>query len=157
MRSGPSSYWTGAFNPRKTDTALTGSATMIEYATDRTITASQFIAVLKNSTLAERRPVDDLDCMRTMVAEADLTVTAWRGDELVGVARSVTDFAYCCYLSDLAVDASCQRQGVGEQLIQLTRQQLGPKCKLILLSAPDAQAYYPKVGFWQHPSAWVMD
>lgn len=101
--------------------------------------------------------MDDRQCMETMVAEADLTITAWQGAELVGVARSVTDFAYCCYLSDLAVDKTLQRQGVGKELIRLTREQLGLECKLILLSAPAAHEYYPKVGFWQHPSAWVMD
>lgn len=91
-----------------------------------------------------------------MVEHASLMVTAWDGDTLVGVARSLTDFAYCCYLSDLAVDVGYQRQGIGRELLCLTRRQLAPACKLILLAAPAATGYYPKLGFEPHPSAWTI-
>ena len=128
----------------------------IEYTTERTISATEFVDLLKRSTLAERRPVDNAECIDLMVRHADLMVTAWSSDSLVGVARSVTDFGYCCYLSDLAVDRSFQRSGIGRQLIRLTQQQLGPQCKLILLSAPAASDYYPHIGFTQHQSAWVL-
>lgn len=91
-----------------------------------------------------------------MLKHANLLCTAWDGATLVGVARSVTDFEFCCYLSDLAVDEKYQRRGIGRELIRLTQSQLGPKAKLILLSAPDAETYYPRVGFDQHRSAWVI-
>ncbi len=129
---------------------------MIQYSTSRKIDGAQFVDILNRSTLAERRPVDDATCVNSMLRNADLIITAWSEDTLVGVARSVTDFSYCCYLSDLAVDASHQRSGVGKQLIRLTKEQLGPRCKLILLSAPGASSYYPHVGFDRHPSAWVL-
>lgn len=129
---------------------------MIEYSTDRHISPDQFIDVLRRSSLAERRPVEDRGCIEQMLAHADLLVTAWDGDELVGVARSVTDYGYCCYLSDLAVDQALQRGGVGRQLISQTRALLGPQCMLILLSAPAANDYYPRIGFQQHPSAWTL-
>ncbi len=129
---------------------------MIRYATDKIITSDQFLSVLARSTLAERRPVDDPQVIEQMLQHADLLVTAWQRDLLVGVARSVTDFGYCCYLSDLAVDRSLQRTGIGKKLIHLTQQQLGPRCKLILLAAPAAVDYYPKIGFEQHPSAWIL-
>lgn len=77
------------------------------------------------------------------------------GETLIGVARSVTDFSYCCYLSDLAVDQAWQKQGVGRELIRTTQRQLHPRCTLILLSAPQATGYYPKIGMTQHPSAWT--
>ena len=128
---------------------------MIQYATDRAITAAQFVDVLRRSSLAERRPVDDPEIIAAMLRNADILVSAWQGRELIGVARSVTDYSYCCYLSDLAVDASLQRSGVGIELVRLTREQLGPRCLLILLSAPAAVDYYPHIGFEQHPSAWV--
>lgn len=92
-----------------------------------------------------------------MLEHGNLLCTAWDGDRLVGVARSVTDFAYCCYLSDLAVDAAYQKQGIGRALMRLTQAQLGPSAKLILLAAPAAAAYYPRLGFQAHPSAWVLD
>ena len=91
-----------------------------------------------------------------MVGNANLTVTAWNGARLVGVARSVTDFAYCCYLSDLAVDEKLQRSGIGRALIRETQKKLGPRCNIILLAAPKAVDYYPRVGFSSHPSAWVL-
>lgn len=128
----------------------------IRYRTDAALDAGQFVDVLRRSTLAERRPVDDRACIEAMLANADLTVTAWRGDELVGVARSVTDFAYCCYLSDLAVDRALQGHGIGRELIRRTQAALGPRCKLILLSAPAAMGYYPHVGFEAHGGAWVL-
>lgn len=128
----------------------------IRIATDQKVTPKQFIDVLERSGLAERRPVDDADCIDGMLAHADLMVTAWIGDLLIGVARSVTDFSYCCYLSDLAVDQDYQRLGIGKVLIDQTREQLGEQCQLILLSAPAATDYYPKIGFEPHPRAFVI-
>ena len=91
-----------------------------------------------------------------MLAHANLTCTAWEGGVLIGIARSLTDFSYCCYLSDLAVDVACQRKGVGKELIRMTQSRLQPECKIILLAAPKAETYYPKIGFTRHRSAWVL-
>jgi len=129
---------------------------MIDYSTERKISVDQFISVLDRSTLADRRPVDDRDCMDQMLKNADLLVTAWDDDLLVGVARSVTDFSYCCYLSDLAVDVSYQKAGIGIALIRHSQELLGSGCTLILLSAPAAMEYYPHIGFEHHPGAWVL-
>jgi len=126
------------------------------YAVGESISVDQFIDVLRRSTLAERRPVDDRDCLAGMLRHADLLVTAWEQDLLVGVARSVTDFNYCCYLSDLAVDQEHQQTGIGRELIRRTREQLGSGCMVILLSAPAATGYYPRIGFRLHGSAWVL-
>jgi ribosomal protein S18 acetylase RimI-like enzyme len=128
----------------------------IQYEINKVITTDQFIRILERSGLGERRPINDRQCVEQMLENADLLVTAWLDGNLVGVARSVTDFSYCCYLSDLAVDRSVQRAGIGKQLIRLTKERLGPKCKLILLSAPAALDYYPHLGFERHPSAWVL-
>ena len=130
---------------------------MITYATDRPLTEEQFIDLLVRSTLGERRPIDDAATIAGMVRHADLLVTAWDGDMPVGVARSVTDFTYCCYLSDLAVDEAYQRQGIGVELIACTQAQLGPKCKIILLAAPAAADYYGHIGFTHHPRCWLLD
>jgi len=129
---------------------------MIRYEINPPLTADQFVAILRASTLAERRPVDDPEVVAGMVANANLTIVAMDGDQRIGVARSVTDFTYCCYLSDLAVDVAYQQRGIGRELMRVTCQQLGPKCNLILLAAPAAAAYYPRVGFSQHPSAWIL-
>jgi len=128
----------------------------IEYKVNPTITTDEFIEVLKNSTLGERRPIDDIECINGMVENADIIVTATQNNKIIGVARAVTDFHYCCYLSDLAVDKSCQKSGVGKKLIEIVQTEIGEKCKIILLSAPQATEYYPKIGFEQHQSAWVI-
>ena len=130
---------------------------MITYTTTRPITPAEFIDLLVRSTLGERRPIDNPDTIAGMLANADITATAWDGDRLVGVARSVTDFTYCCYLSDLAVDAAYQRQGIGVELMARTQAELGPQCKIILLAAPAAADYYGRVGFEHHPRCWVLD
>lgn len=128
----------------------------IEYFHDRQITSAQFVDVLRRSTLAERRPVHDLDRISEMLAHATLVCTAWDGGNLVGISRSLTDFSYCCYLSDLAVDVSYQKTGIGRRLIEITRSRLHPRCKIILLAAPKAEGYYPKIGFQHIHSAWML-
>jgi len=114
------------------------------------------IELYNASGLGERRPVDAPEIFADMLRHANLTVTAWDGDLLVGISRTLTDFAYVGYLSDLAVRRSHQKLGIGIQLIQKTREKMGPRSMLVLLSAPQAVEYYPRVGFTQHPSAWVL-
>jgi predicted N-acetyltransferase YhbS len=129
---------------------------MIEYRFGNSITVDQMIDLYNASTLGERRPAGDRPRMAKMLENANLVVTAWDGDELVGIARSLTDFAYCTYLSDLAVRVSHQRQGIGKELIRRTQDLTGPDVKIILLAAPKAVDYYPRIGFTQHPSAWML-
>lgn len=107
------------------------------------------------STLAERRPVRDTARFADMVRNANLIVTARIDGRLVGIARSVSDWAYVTYLSDIAVDLEFQRRGIGRDLIAATRA-AAPRTKIVLLSAPAAAGYYPHIGFTQHHSAWVM-
>ena len=129
----------------------------IEYRVNRTITTDQFLELLKNSTLGERRPVEDRDCIDGMLANSNLIVTAWSNDELVGIARSMTDFNYACYLPDLAVSQTFQRKGIGKKLQVITQEQLNRHCKLILLSAPAANEYYKKIGFTNNQRCWVLN
>ncbi len=129
----------------------------ITYSCDRGITAADFIDLLQRSTLGERRPVDDAVRIQRMLDNANVLVTAWAGDKLVGVSRAVTDFSFCCYLSDLAVDSSFQHQGIGRELVRLTHQTAGGETQLILLSAPKAISYYPKIGMKQFEYCFVRD
>lgn len=129
---------------------------MLIYATDRPVPVEAFRDVLVRSTLAERRPIDDDECLRGMLDRADLTVTCWDEHRLVGIARSVTDFSYCCYLSDLAVDRAFQQNGIGRELVRRTQDALGPHCRLILLAAPAAIGYYEHLGFDRHDQCWTL-
>lgn len=129
----------------------------IEYKINTRISTEQFIALLNSSGLAERRPVQDLTCMQGMITNSNLTVSAWHDGELIGLARSMTDFHYACYLSDLAVNQQYQKSGIGKELQRLTQQQLGPRCKLILIAAPSANTYYGHIGFSHNPRCWVLE
>ncbi len=128
----------------------------IVYARELTLHPEEFIDVLKRSTLAERRPVDDFQRMTTMCKGANLIVTARANGKLVGIARSLTDFVYCTYLSDLAVDKEYQKMGIGTRLIAETKNN-SPQAKLILLSAPAAVDYYPKIGMTRHSHCFMLD
>jgi predicted N-acetyltransferase YhbS len=112
-------------------------------------------AVYERSTLAERRPVADRERLRAMLLGANLILVARCGGDLVGICRSLSDFSYVTYLADLAVDVRFQRQGIGRELIRLTRLAV-PHAKVVLLSAPAATSYYPHVGFTRHESAWTL-
>ena|SRR5260221_14053932 len=128
----------------------------VSYHVEPDLSPDEFIAVLVRSTLAARRPVDDLPSIRTMLDRADVIVTARVGALLVGVSRAISDFAFCTYLSDLAVDQQFQKQGIGQELIRRTHLAAGLNTSLILLAAPQAETYYPHVGLKQWPSCWYI-
>jgi predicted N-acetyltransferase YhbS len=129
---------------------------MICYQIEPGLAVEEFRNVLIRSTLGERRPVDDPARLKNMVAHANLIVTARDAGKLVGVSRALSDFAYCTYLSDLAVDIDYQRQGIGKELIRQTKL-AAPEAKLILLSAPAAVDYYPKIGMQRHAHCFYLD
>jgi len=129
----------------------------IEYKVNEPISIDPFIQLLESSTLGERRPIQDRECVEGMISNSNLLVTAWDGDILVGIARSVTDFHYACYLSDLAVHKDYQKSGIGKQLQVLTQKQLGPRCKLILIAAPAANSYYGPIGYSHNDRCWVLE
>jgi predicted N-acetyltransferase YhbS len=128
----------------------------VAYQIEPHLAAEAFIDLLVRSTLAERRPVHDLDTIRAMLRNADVIVTARIGELLVGVSRAITDYSYCTYLSDLAVDEAWQKRGIGRELIQRTHEAAGLKTTLILLSAPAAREYYPRIGMQRHDSCWIF-
>jgi GNAT superfamily N-acetyltransferase len=128
----------------------------ITYRIEPELTPEDFIDVLRRSTLAERRPVHDPDTIRAMLKNAGVIVTARLDGLLIGVSRAITDFAYCTYLSDLAVDEKHQRQGIGRELIRRTHEAAGPHTTLLLLAAPKARSYYPHIGMTMHDSCWII-
>jgi len=128
---------------------------MTTYRIGNELDLDAVIELYHASTLGERRPVDDRARMKAMLENANLIVTAWDGELLVGIARSVSDFSYATYLSDLAVRVSHQRQGIGRELIRQT-QELGGQATVILLAAPTAVEYYRHIGMKLHPSAWTL-
>lgn len=112
------------------------------------------VELYENSGL--KRPTADKDRIATMYAHSNLIVTAWDDMQLVGISRSLTDFCYCCYLSDLAVDINYQKSGIGKKLINLTKEKIGINTALILLSAPEALEYYPKIGFEKIENGFII-
>ena len=103
---------------------------MIDYKINEPISVKQFIGLLNKTTLGARRPLEDEKRVAAMLHHADLLITAWD-------------------------DEQYQKQGIGLQLIEHTKQALHPQAKIVLLSAPQAVDYYPHIGFTQHMSAWT--
>jgi predicted N-acetyltransferase YhbS len=128
---------------------------MISYRTGNDLNLDATIELYRASTLGQRRPLSDRERMAAMLRNANLVITAWDGALLVGIARSLSDFSFATYLSDLAVRISHQRSGIGKELMRRT-QQAAPQAVVILLAAPAAVDYYLHVGFTQHPSAWIL-
>ncbi|HYD59245.1 MAG TPA: GNAT family N-acetyltransferase [Noviherbaspirillum sp.] len=124
------------------------------YRLDARLSAQELADVFRRSGI--KRPVDDLPRLEKMLEHGNLLGTAWAGGQVVGVARALTDFSYCCYLSDLAVDKAYQKRGVGKSLVELVRKCVGEQSMLLLLAAPEAAAYYPKIGFEAVPNGWII-
>jgi len=116
--------------------------------------AEEVANVFKKSGIV--RPVDDLERIQRMIDHADIIVTARNNGQLVGIARAITDYSYCCYLSDLAVDAEYQRSGIGKELVRRIREKLGDEVSLLLVSAPNAVDYYPRIGFEKSDKAFLI-
>jgi len=129
---------------------------VIAYPTGNTLDVDAVIELYKSCSLGARRPSDDRERMAAMLANANLVITAWDEELLVGISRSMTDFVYATYLSDLAVREQYQKRGIGRELIRLTQEAGGPKTTVILLAAPAAVDYYPRIGFARHDSAWII-
>jgi ribosomal protein S18 acetylase RimI-like enzyme len=128
----------------------------ITYALEPGLSAREFREILVASTLGERRPIDNPERLEKMLRGANLIVTARDAARLVGISRAITDFSYCCYLSDLAVDVAYQRQGIGRKLIEETHERAGKGASLILVSAPAAETYYPHIGMTAIKSGWLI-
>ncbi|HEY4287204.1 MAG TPA: GNAT family N-acetyltransferase [Puia sp.] len=116
----------------------------IQYKTDQSPAAAEVIDLYRSAGL--QRPTNDAERIDNMYRNSNLIVTAWDGPLLVGVSRALTDFHYCCYLSDLAIRKEYQKEGIGKQLVRLTKKAIGDRCMLLLLAAPTAMEYYPKIG-----------
>jgi ribosomal protein S18 acetylase RimI-like enzyme len=127
---------------------------MFLYCVGNTLDLNEVVDLYRASTLGERRPVDDLERMGTMLRGANLVVTAWDGSRLVGIARSLSDFTYCTYLSDLAVRLEYQRRGIGKELIRRTQKE-GGQASVVLFAAPAALEYYKGIGF-SAGSGWML-
>jgi GNAT superfamily N-acetyltransferase len=129
----------------------------ITYRTGNELNLAATIDLYKASTLGERRPVADAERMAAMIGNANLVVTAWDDDLLVGISRALSDFSYATYLSDLAVRVSHQRRGIGKELIRRTQEAAGTHVRIILLAAPASAEYYGHIGFMHHPRAWTLE
>ncbi|RIX53696.1 GNAT family N-acetyltransferase [Paenibacillus nanensis] len=127
---------------------------MITYSEEMSQKAADVADVFKRSGI--KRPYEDLDRIQKMIDNADILITAWEDGRMVGVARAITDFSYCCYLSDLAIDRDYQKHGIGSEMVKKLQSIIGDECSLVLLSAPSAMQYYPRIGFEKADHAFFM-
>lgn len=131
-----------------------GAMGRIEYKVNEPVRVEDVIRVFRSSGI--RRPVDQEERIQQMIDHSHLIISAWDDEKLIGVARALTDFSYCCYLSDLAVDADYQRSGIGVQMIERVKEKIDEQTALILLSAPEAMEYYPKIGFEKIENGFII-
>lgn len=131
-----------------------GESVDLDYKINSPITVEEVANVFQASGI--KRPVHQLERIQRMIDNADITITVWDGDKLIGIARTITDYSYCCYLSDLAVDKAYQKRGIGKQLIKELKKQLNEEISLLLLAAPNAMDYYPRVGFNKTENAFLI-
>ena len=127
---------------------------VISYKVNAKLEAHQLAQLFTASGI--KRPSEDLNRIKSMIDNANLTITAWDGDRLVGVARALSDFSFCCYLSDLAVDKEYQKKGIGHELVSEIQKQIGEECNLLLLAASESMDYYPKIGFDRIGNAYLI-
>jgi len=132
------------------------SENQITYKLGNDLDLDEVISLYRATSLGARRPLDKRDIFAAMIRNANLVVTAWEGDKLVGISRSLTDHVYITYLSDLAVHEDYQKRGIGKRLVEETRKAVSPSCSLTLLAAPQASEYYEPLGFEYHPRAWIL-
>jgi ribosomal protein S18 acetylase RimI-like enzyme len=128
----------------------------ILYASEPTLDAAEFRRVLVESGLGATRPIDDEARLKTMLASADMVLTArldGPGKPLIGLVRGITDFSWVCYISELAVCKSAQGLGIGKGLLDEVRRQLGPSVAISLISVPDAVGFYERIGMKRMPDA----
>jgi ribosomal protein S18 acetylase RimI-like enzyme len=128
----------------------------ITYRRGNDLDLDELLDLYRSCSLGARRPIEDRAIFTDMIRNANLVITAWEGDLLVGISRSLTDFSNVTYLADLAVRESHQQRGIGVELVRQTREALGPRSMIVLLAAPAAVDYYPKIGFTRHESAWIL-
>lgn len=127
---------------------------MITYLESKEVKAADVATVFQQSGI--KRPYEDLERIKRMIKHADVVITAWDGDKMVGVARAITDYAYCCYLSDLAIDKAYQKQGIGRELVDRLQRIIGDECSIVLISSPIALEYYPRIGFTKNEKAYTI-
>lgn len=127
---------------------------MITYSNNKEQAAKDVAQVFERSGI--KRPYEDHARIQRMIDHADVLITAWEDGKMIGVARAITDFTYCCYLSDLAVDRTYQKHGIGKELVERVRLEIGEECSVVLLSSPGAVDFYPRIGFEKSDRAFVM-
>lgn len=135
-------------------TGKTQNKMEINYRDDIIPSIEQIIEVYDSSGI--NRPTFDRKRIKKMYSNSNLVLTAWDNDKLVGISRSLTDFCYSCYLSDLAVRIEYQKRGVGKKLIQVTKELVGEQTALILLASPIAIDYYPKIGMSKIDNGFII-
>ena len=128
---------------------------MIKYLKNVDLNLEDIILVFEKSSI--NRPIGNKKRIKSMFDNSNLVISAWDEDKLVGLCRALTDFSYCCYLSDLAIDIDYQRQGIGRTMIDLVKKEISDEVALILLSSPSAMSFYPKVGFGKIENGFIIN
>lgn len=125
----------------------------ISYVINHDVKPAELATLFENSGISRPK---DITRISKMITNANLIIAARENRKLVGVLRAFTDFSYSCYVSDLAVDCKYQNKGIGKELIHIAHKTLGNKVMILLLSSPEADSFYPRIGFKSAQNAWFL-
>ncbi len=126
----------------------------VTYKINEEIKVEDIISVLADSGI--NRPIADTKRIEKMYKNSNLVISAWHNGKLIGIARSLTDWSFDTYLADLAVCKDFQHMGIGKKMIELTRREISDQSMLLLLAAPSAVEYYPKIGMEKIENSFIF-
>lgn len=100
------------------------------------------------------RPTASGDAVWRMFENASLVLSAWQGEQLVGLVRVLSDEVLFSYLCDLAVEPDVQRLGLGKALIGKVLEHL-EGTELVLRDSDLSSGFYKRLGFRRVGNAWT--
>ena len=91
------------------------------------------------------KPIAGAARLQVMIDETQLVLSVWDDEHLIGFARCLTDFEYCCYLSDILILPAYEGHQIGRQLIATLQAYIGPRVTLSLRAADSAVGFYERI------------
>ena len=99
----------------------------------------------KNAFWAKRRTINDL---KKCLANSDVIISLWVGDEIVGFGRALTDGIYRGVLWDIVIDQNHQGKGFGALIVKnlLSSKKIKHTKKLYLMTT-NKKMFYSQFNF----------
>lgn len=114
------------------------------------ISSEEYIDFLKRTDLGSQYPEERFEeRISKLVENVSISLVARNeNNSVVGVLFGLTDFAYWLYITDLGVDRTYERQGIGKQLMKTAHDLAGGEkdIAVYLIANENAIPFYEKLG-----------